>query len=445
MIPGGIGADPLVRPRRQLDLDLLEAEIGIGREDEVVDLQALVGKLLFRAEDMRVVLGKAAHAHQPVQRAGRFVAMNIAEFRKLYRQIAVGLQAVLEDLDVARTVHRLQRKDAIVVGIIAGDRHLEHRVAIPAPMAGGFPERLVEHLRRVDLLIAEVVEASAHIGNEVLEHLPALGMPEHDARPFLLEVEQVHLAAELAVIALFGLLKHGQIGLELGLVGPGRTVDARQHRVVGIAAPIGSGHLHQLEGVADLAGRGHVRAAAQIEPVALMVDLQVLVFRNGIDQLDLVGLALVAEHLPCPRAIPHLLGEGPVARDDLAHLLFDRREILRRERLVAGEVVVETVLDDRADRDLGAGPKLLHRFGQHMRGVVANEFQRALVLPGDDFDLAGFPQRIGQVAQGAVERIGNRLFGERFRDRFGELRAGQRRVVLADGTIGKCQGNGMGH
>ena len=102
---------------------------------------------------------------------------------------------------------------------------------------------------------------------------PALGVPEHDAGPFLLEVEQVHLAAELAVVALLGLLDLLEIGVELLLLGEGRAVDARQHRVVAVAAPIGAGHLHQLEGVADLAGRGHVRAAAEVEPVALVVDL----------------------------------------------------------------------------------------------------------------------------------------------------------------------------
>jgi hypothetical protein len=40
-----------------------------------------------------------------------------------------------------------------------------------------------------------------------------------------------------------------------------------------------------------------VRAAAEVEPVALLVDLEILVGGNGLDQLDLVGLALVLEHL----------------------------------------------------------------------------------------------------------------------------------------------------
>ena len=208
MVPGLVGADALFRPRRQLDADLVEAEIGIGRQDQVVDPQAFRGQLLLGAEDVRIVLREAAHAHQPMQRAGRFVAMHVAEFRKPYRQIAIGFQAVLEDLHVARAVHRLQREDAVVVGVVAGDRHLEHVVAVPAPVARRLPQRLVEHLRRVDLLVALLVEPAAHVVDQVLEHLPALGVPEDDARPLLLEMEQVHLAAEPAVVALLGLLQH---------------------------------------------------------------------------------------------------------------------------------------------------------------------------------------------------------------------------------------------
>ena len=193
---------------------------------------------------------------------------------------------------------------------------------------GGLPQRLVEHLRRVHLLVV-AGEAAAHIGDDRLEQRPALGVPEHDARAFLLEVEQVELAAELAVVALLGLLELLEVGVELLLLGERGAVDAGEHRVVAVAAPIGARDLHQLEGVADLAGRGHVRAAAEVEPVALVVDLDRLVAGNGVDQLDLEALALVAEHLLGLLAVPHLLGEGFVARDDLAHLLLDRREVLR--------------------------------------------------------------------------------------------------------------------
>jgi hypothetical protein len=43
-------------------------------------LQAFGRHLLVGAEDVGVVLGEAAHAHQAVQRAGGLVAVDIAEF-----------------------------------------------------------------------------------------------------------------------------------------------------------------------------------------------------------------------------------------------------------------------------------------------------------------------------------------------------------------------------
>jgi len=81
MVPHLIGADAFFGTRRQLDHEIaLEAEIRIGREDQVVDLEALIGKLRLGAEHMGVVLGKAAHPHQPMHCARRFIAMHQAEF-----------------------------------------------------------------------------------------------------------------------------------------------------------------------------------------------------------------------------------------------------------------------------------------------------------------------------------------------------------------------------
>ena len=313
VVPRRVGADALLRPGRKLHREVaLEAEVGVGRQDQVVDLEALLRHLLLGAEDVGVVLREGAHPHQPVQRARRLVAVHDAELGHAQRQVAVRAQPVLEDLDVARAVHRLDGEDALVLGLVAGRLRHEHVLAEPAPVAGGLPQRLVEQLRRVDLAVV-ALQAAAHVGDDLLEDGPAVGVPEHRAGAFLLEMEQVHLAAELAVVALLGLLELMQIGVELLLLGEGGAVDAGQHRVVAVAAPIGAGDLLQLEGVADLAGRGHVRAAAEIEPVALPVDLQVLARRDGVDQLDLEVLALLLEHALGLVARPDLLGEGCVA------------------------------------------------------------------------------------------------------------------------------------
>ena len=67
MIPHRIGSDALFGPRRELHDDVIEPEIGVDREDQLVDFQAFFGKLLLGAEDMCVILREAAHPHQSMQ------------------------------------------------------------------------------------------------------------------------------------------------------------------------------------------------------------------------------------------------------------------------------------------------------------------------------------------------------------------------------------------
>ena len=162
---------------------------------------------------------------------------------------------------------------------------------------------------------------------------------------------------------------------------------------------------------------------------------------NRVDQFDLEHLALVAEHLLGLFAVPDFLGEGFVARDDLAHLLFDRGEIFRRERLVAEEIVIEAVLDHRADRDLGARPQRLHRLGQHMRGVMPDQFQRARIVAGDEFDFRVVLDRIGEIGDHAVERHRHRALGERRRDALGDIEAGDVFGEFALGAVGEGEGD----
>jgi hypothetical protein len=71
--------------------------------------------------------------------------------------------------------------------------------------------------------------------------------------------------------------------------------------------PVGAGHLHQLE-ILELAGAGHVRAAAQVLERALAVQAHVLVAGDAGDDLGLVVLAQALE-----------VGHGLVARQHAAH------------------------------------------------------------------------------------------------------------------------------
>src|SRR5207244_3200085 len=82
--------------------------------------------------------------------------------------------------------------------------------------------------------------APPHVRDHLLEDGPALGVPEHHAGAFLLEVEQVELAAELPVVALLSFLDLLQVSIELFLLRKCRAVDARKHRIIAVPSPIGA-------------------------------------------------------------------------------------------------------------------------------------------------------------------------------------------------------------
>ena len=149
----------------------------------------------------------------------------------------------------------------------------------------------------------------------------------------------------------------------------------------------------------------------------------------------------VAKHLLRLVARPHLLGEGFVAGDDLAHLFLDRVEILGRERLVAEEIVIEAVLDHRSDGDLRARPQRLHCFGEHVRGIVADEFERARIVAGQELDFRIMLDRIGKVGKRAVERHRHRALGERRRNAFGDIEAGGVGRVFPTRAVRKGHGD----
>ena len=80
LVPDLVRAHPLGRPIGEFDLHLIEAEVAVNLEDQARDRDRLLGDLILGDEDVRIVLGEGAHAHQAVQCARGLVAMHLAEF-----------------------------------------------------------------------------------------------------------------------------------------------------------------------------------------------------------------------------------------------------------------------------------------------------------------------------------------------------------------------------
>ena len=183
--------------------------------------------------------------------------------------------------------------------------------------------------------------------------------------------EIFQLAADLVVVALAGLLLPAQVLVQLLLLREGDAVDALQHLAVGIAAPVSAAALRQLEGVGlDAAGGVEVRAGAQVGKFALRIERDDGVGGQVVDQLDLVRLALGLH-----------VGDGLLAGlfralqvqallADLLHLGLDGVQMLLREGEVGIEVVVEAVVDRRADGELDLRIQALDRLRHDVRAGV---------------------------------------------------------------------------
>ena len=69
-------------------------------------------------------------------------------------------------------------------------------------------------------------------------------------------------------------------------------------------------------------------------------------------------------------AVPDLARNRLITLDDLPHALLHSLEVVGREGLITGEVVVAAILDGRTDGDLGFGIELLHRLSENVRSIV---------------------------------------------------------------------------
>src|SRR5712692_4690636 len=118
------------------------------------------------------------------------------------------------------------------------------------------------------------------------------------------------------MVALLGFFQAPQVLIEFLLREPRRAVDALQHGVILVAAPVCTSYAHQLER-ADLAGIFDVRAATQVQKGVLRVDADFLI-RQVFDKLNLIGLPLVAEVLQGLLARPAIAFERVLARDNTA-------------------------------------------------------------------------------------------------------------------------------
>ena len=351
-IPGLVATDTFFRASRQFDDDLLEAKGAIHIVDHTNTGVHFIANLIFSTEDMRIILGKAANAHQTMQRARRFVTVAATEFRHTQRQVAVGFQPLVEDLHVTRAVHRL---DTVFTVLRRGG---EHRIFVVVPVAGFFPQHTVHHERTFYFLILVLFQFRTNKRFQFTEDGPAVIVPEHHPRRLFLHVIQVELLTDFTVVTLGGFFQTLQVGIQRFFICPRGAVDTLQHFIVAVAAPVGSGGFHQLKVMAEAHVR-YVRTAAHIDIFFMMIQARLVIMGNVFIK-NRNFIAFAAFHEGFTRFMPahFLLDNVVVFLGELMHTFFERVDIFLGQGVVEVYVIVETIIDNRTDSHFGVGPQL---------------------------------------------------------------------------------------
>ena len=448
-IPHLVSADALRRPGPEFRAEA-QAERVVHLLDQLREPLHLVGDLRLHQDDVRIVLLELPHAGEAGEHAGGLVPVQHVLRVVPDRQLPVAVLLHLVEEVVRGAVHRLERERRALVDVLLlrlRVEHQEHVLAVLAPVAAPLPEHLVEHERRLDLLVAVAQAEAAHRVRQGVEEQRSAVRPEHRSRCRGMEGEEIQLLAQLAVVALARLLLLFEPGVEVLLVEERRAVDPLELRIAVVSTPVGAGHVEQLDD-ADPARRRSVRPEAEVHPVAVRVERQRLraLAEDVLDDLLLERLAQLVEELQRLLSRDLLAHEGKVSLDLLVGGLLDLLQIFRRERLLAEEVVVEAVLRARAYGDLRARKEPLHHARHHVGGVVADQIE-ALALPARDHgQLPAAAERAGQVQLLVVELRVQRGLGQPGPDlRLHEVRDGRTCGHLLAGAVGERDLQRFGH
>ena len=153
----------------------------------------------------------------------RFIAVATTIFINAQWQVAIRLDPLTEDENMRRAIHGLQchpvgvtrNHGALVIDIGYFVRNYEHIGAIFAPMPRLLPLPRVHDLRRFNFLITRIINGAAHIGFQLTPNQIAIGMPEYRSMRLLLQMEQIHVLPQTAMVALCGFFQPDQMRIQL--------------------------------------------------------------------------------------------------------------------------------------------------------------------------------------------------------------------------------------
>lgn len=339
----------ILRESREIDGDLIEEEIIIERKDKIIDLKELRRNMILGEENMRIVMSEKEKKNKKVKRKGRIIEVKIEELRKIYRKIEVWFKEMIEYMKMEGEVNRIKRKEKVIVGIVKGKSKIENIVEIKEKVEGGLKKRIVKKMRSIKLMIEMDVEEEENIDKKIMENIKEFGVKEKEERKILMEMEKVNLEEKEEVVEIIRLIKNMEIGLKVIIVWKGGEVDEGKNRIIGIEEKIRERKINKIEWIEDMKSGRNMRKEEKVEKVKMIIDIEVMKGRNGIEKIEIVDLEIVGKKMFGIIEWKELIGERIVEMNDIENIILDKRKVIESKRIVERKVVIEEVLDKGED------------------------------------------------------------------------------------------------
>ena len=379
-VPGSDLTHVLLGASRELQLES-EAKHSVEGLHKVEEIGNLSLNLILTAEDVGIILLESAHTGETGEGTAGLVSVEDTEISEPEGELLVTAVTVTEHHGVGRAVHRLET-ELLLVNI-----EDEHVILVMGQVAGLLPERGVEHVGGHDLVVTALPVLLLDVFHNSVVDAHTVGQPHGGTGRALLEVKELLLLANEAVIALGSLLEELLVGGHLLLIGERDTIDTLEGVVVGVTEEVGRRVLHDGESL-DSAGVGNVRTTAKIDKGAVTVDSgSGAVGDLVLDDVLLVGV--VGEHLE-QILLAHLQSlERLLLLDDLGDNVLEGRPVAGLNGGTTGKshFVVEAVVNGGTNAERAA-ESALAGLTENVSTRVPEDELALVVVEVEEFELA---------------------------------------------------------
>ena len=275
---------------------------------------------------------------------------------------------------------------------VVGVAQHEHTIKIVIPVTGDTIQVAFCHQRSFGQVVATALFGIFNPALEQLDNACAFG--QHNGQTLTNVVnggEIFQFTTKFVVVAFQSFCLLFQISVQLFFFRESYAVNTLQHFAAAVATPVSTGCRGQLNSVAfNTTSRIKVRTSAQIGEVALFIEADYSVFRQVIDELNLVGFFQLFHKFDCFCTRQFEAFQFQLFFADFTHFAFKSSQIFRSEGSRSIEVVVEAVVNAGTDSQFNFRMQTFHSLRQYVGASMPIGFAIFFIFKGIQFFFSHF-------------------------------------------------------